>query len=106
MLFTRDTDAERLKEKNEKICHTDNKDKLAGAASDLFQIKQTSKWASQLALMVKNLPVYLGDVDSIPGLGRSPGGGQGNPLQYYCLENPMDRGAWRATVDRIAKNQT
>ena len=106
MLFTRDTDAERLKEKNEKICHTDNKDKLAGAASDLFQIKQTSRWASQLALMVKNLPAYLGDVDSIPGLGRSPGGGQGNPLQYYCLENPMDRGAWRATVDRIAKNQT
>ena len=106
MLFTRDTDAERLKEKNEKICRTDNKDKLAGAASDLFQIKQTSRWASQLSLMVKNLPACLGDVDSIPGLGRSPGGGQGNPLQYSCLENPMDRGAWRATVDRIAKNQT
>ena len=42
----------------------------------------------------------------IPGWGRSPGGGPGNPLQYSCLENPMDRGAWRATVHRVAKNQT
>ena len=44
------------------------------------------------------------DVGSIPGLGRSPGGGNDNPLQYYCLENPMDRGAWRATVYRVIKN--
>ena len=43
------------------------------------------------------------DVDLIPGLGRSPGGGHGNPLQYSCLENPMDRGAWWATVRRAAK---
>ena len=46
--------------------------------------------------MVKNLPENAGDIrdlDSIPGLGRSPGGGHGNPLQYFCLENPMDRGA-------------
>ena len=41
-----------------------------------------------------------------PGLGRSPGGGNGNPLQYSCLENPMDRGAWWATVHRVAKSQT
>ena len=47
-----------------------------------------------------------GDVDSIPGLGRSSGGGHGNPLQYFCLENPMDRGAWWATVCRVAKNWT
>ena len=40
------------------------------------------------------------DMGSIPGLGRSPGGGHGNPLQYSCLENPMDRGAWQATVHR------
>ena len=40
----------------------------------------------------------VGDVSVIPGLGRSPGGGHGNPLQYSCLENPMDRGAWRVTV--------
>ena len=43
--------------------------------------------------VVKNLPVNAGDLDSIPGSGRSPGGGNGHPLQYSCLENPMDRGA-------------
>ena len=47
-----------------------------------------------------------GDVGSIPGLGRSPGGGHGSPFQYSCLENPMDRGTWRATVHRVTKNQT
>jgi len=52
---------------------------------------------------VKNLPVNAGDEGSIPGLGRSPGGGNVNPLQYSCLENPMDRGAWRATVHRVAE---
>ena len=46
------------------------------------------------------------DAGSIPGLGRSPGGGHGNPLQYSCLENPMDRGAWRAMVHGVAKSQT
>ena len=46
------------------------------------------------------------DLGLIPGLGRSPGGGHGNPLQYSCLENPMDRGAWRATVQGTAKSQT
>ena len=45
-------------------------------------------------------------MSSIPGLGRSLGGGHGNPLQYSCLENPMDRGAWWATVHRVAKSQT
>ena len=45
--------------------------------------------------MVKNPPANAGDPDLIPGLGRSPGGGNGNPLQYSCLENLMDRGAWR-----------
>ena len=43
----------------------------------------------------------VGDPSSIPGLGRSPGEGNGNPLQYYCLENPMDRGAWQATVHGV-----
>ena len=59
--------------------------------------------------MVKNPSVNardLGDSGSISGLGRSPGGGHGNPLQYSCLENPMDRGAWWATVQRVAKSQT
>ena len=56
--------------------------------------------------MVKNLPANAGDVrdlDSIPGSGRFPGGGHGKPLQYSCLENPMDRGAWGITVLGIAK---
>ena len=48
--------------------------------------------------MVKNLPGNAGDMGSIPGLGRSPGGGNGNPLQHSCWENPMDREAWWATV--------
>ena len=53
--------------------------------------------------MVKNLLANAGDAASIPGSGRSPGEGDGNPLQYSCLENPMDRGAWWATVPGIAK---
>ena len=59
--------------------------------------------------MVKNLPVNAGDVKrrgSIPKLGRCPGEGYGNPLQYSCLENPMDRGAWRAAVHRVVKSRT
>ena len=56
--------------------------------------------------MVKNNAGDIRDVGSILGLGRSPGGGHGNPLQYSCLENPMDRGAWRATVHQVAKGQT
>ena len=59
--------------------------------------------------MVKNLPVNAGDIrdtDSVPGSGRSPGGGNGNPLQYSCLENPTDRGAWQATVHGVAKSRS
>ena len=59
--------------------------------------------------MVKSLPASAGDIrnmGSILGLGRSPGGGNGNPLQYSCLENSMDRGAWWATVHRVAKSWT
>ena len=65
------------------------------------------KWASQMALVVKNPPVKAGDVRDvglIPGWERSPGGGHGNPLQYSCLENPTDRGAWRAIVHRVTKS--
>ena len=57
-------------------------------------------------LVVKNLPANTGDTEnmgSIPGLGRSLGGGNGNPLQYSYLENPMDRGAWQATVHGVTK---
>ena len=53
--------------------------------------------------MVKNPPADAGDPGSIPKLGRSPGGGNSNPFQYSCLENPMDRGAWWATVPRVAE---
>ena len=66
-------------------------------------------WASQGAPVTQNLPANAGDardVGSIPGLGRSPGGRPGNPLHYSCLENPMDRGAWWATVHSVAKSQT
>ena len=56
--------------------------------------------------MVKNSPANIGDLGSIPGSGRSPGGGYGNPLQYSCLGNPMDRGAWRATVHGVTKSRT
>ena len=62
-----------------------------------------------MALAVKNLPTNaggLGDAGLIPGLGRSPGGGHGNPLQYSCLENPMDRGALWATVHRVTPEVT
>ena len=48
----------------------------------------------------------VGDLGSIPGLGRSPGEGNGNPLQYSCLENPMDRGAWQAIVHGVAESWT
>ena len=59
--------------------------------------------------MVKKSPANAGgvrDMGLIPGCGRSPGGRPGNPLQYSCLENPMDRGAWRATVHGVAESDT
>ena len=63
-------------------------------------------WASKMALVVKNLPANAGDprdVGSILGSGIAPGGGHSNPLHCSCLENPMDRGAWWATVHGVAK---
>ena len=65
--------------------------------------------AFQVALVVKNPPANAGDgrdMGSILGLGRSSGAGHGSPFQYSCLENPVDRGAWQATVHRVAKRQT
>ena len=62
-----------------------------------------------MALVVKTLAAkagYLRDASSIPGLGRSPRGGHGNPLQHSCLENPMDRGNWQGTVLEIAELDT
>ena len=69
-------------------------------------------WAPLVAQMVKNPPATqestcnAGDTGLIPGSGRSPGGGHGNLLQYSCLENPTDRGTWRAIVHRVTKSQT
>jgi len=54
--------------------------------------------------VVRNLPINAGDWGSVPGSGRSPGGRNGNPLQYSCLKNPMDRGAWRATAHGVSKS--
>ena len=59
--------------------------------------------ASLVVQMVKNLPASAGATGSIPGLGRSLGEGNGNPLQYSCLRNPMDRGAWRAAVHGVTE---
>ena len=66
-----------------------------------IEVQYTYRRASQVALAVKKTPANAGDirdVASVPGSGRSSGGGHGNPLQYSCLENPIDRGAWQATV--------
>ena len=74
-----------------------------------MQVRENPKGlrASQVALVVKK-PLAntenVTDAGSIPGLGRSPGGGRGNPFQYSCLENPMDRGAWQAIVQRVKKS--
>ena len=65
-----------------------------------------TNWSMDSA--VKNLPANLGDIrdiGSIPGSGRSPGGRHGNPLQYSCLENPMDKGAWQAIVHGVAESR-
>ena len=78
-----------------------------GASTELGNIKV--KWVSQMTLVVKNPPAKAGDVTdmgSIPGLGRFPGEGHGKPLQYSCLESPMDGGAWQATVHGVAKSWT
>ena len=65
--------------------------------------------ASQVELVVKYPPASAGDardMGSIPWMGKTPGGGDGNSLQYSCLETPMDRGAWQATVHSITKSRT
>ena len=81
--------------------------KMANLANVVFYIYILLLQASQMALVVENPLVNAGDIRDtglIPGLGRSPGEGNGNPLQSSCLENPMDRGAWRATVHRVSES--
>ena len=74
----------------------------------LFTATMTTPGASQVALVVKNPFANAGDIRDmgIPGSGRFPGGGHSNPFQYSCLENPMDRGAWRAIVHQFTKSRT
>ena len=77
-----------------------------GPSCMVLWCKCVSKRASQVALVVKNLPANIEDTrnpGSILGSGRSPGDGNGNPLQHSCLENPMDRGGWWASVHGVAK---
>ena len=97
------------------LCQDEARKKLtkghweAVALSGALTISQCTNWASQLALVVKNPPANAGDIrdtSSIPGLGRSSGEDHGNLLQYSCLENPMDRGAWPAVVHGVKKSQT
>ena len=71
-----------------------------------MQLKKPRSLGFPGGSVVKNLPANAGDVGSIPGLGRSPGVGNGDQLQYSCLENFTDRGAWRATVHGVSKSQT
>ena len=93
--------------------HTDDYKRLRVSTKSVMSIK---RWGSRTSLAsrlpglaVKDLPANVGDIrdsGSIPELGRFPGGGHGSPLQYSCLENPMDRGAWWAMVHRVTKSCT
>ena len=92
------TSANLLNEKKQKSHHhTQNRTKKGILSRNL---------AFQVALVVKNPPANAGDTALIPGSGRFPGGGHCNPLQYSCLENPMDRGVWQATAHGVAKSWT
>ena len=76
---------------------------------NMWYIARSMVQASQVMLVVNNLLANAGDAwdkGSIPDLGRSPGRGHGNPLQDSCLENPMDRGAWWATIHRVTESDT
>ena len=84
------------------------KQSIIGTEGVLFEPNR-GLWASQVALVVKNLLASAGDkrdLVSTPESGRSPGGGHSNPLQYSCLENPTDRGAWWATVYGVTQSRT
>ena len=75
----------------------------------VFKLGYEKRWASQVALVAKNPPANAGDVRDvglIPASGISPGEGRNNPLQYSCLEDPMNSGAWQAIVHRVAESWT
>ena len=95
--------SDRWEEKILPLCHGDSgKDRLIKSFLGVLTVTGGSEfWASG-----KESACNAGDAGLIPGSGRSPGGGHGNSLQYSCLENPMDRGAWRGTVHRMPKRWT
>ena len=75
----------------------------------IYTVHYIYVWASQVAFVVNNPPGNAGDIKDtglIPGSGRSPGEGNGKPLQYSCLENPMNRGAWQATFHEVMESWT
>ena len=87
----------------------DNRSTWSQCVFNSLNTVRLSRWPYDEASQVKNLPANVEDIRdaaSIPGMGRSLGGGHSNPLQYSCLENPMDRRAWWATVHRVTKNPT
>ena len=84
---------------------------MISRTTELLRFQSQESWSLpfQVALVVKNPPANAGDIrdaGSIPVSGRSPVGGPGNPLQHSCLENPLDRGAWWATGNRVAQSRT
>ena len=82
---------------------------ISSWSQEFILLSQSNNQASKMALVVKNPPANGGDIRDvglIPGWGKSPGGGNSHPLQDSCLENPMDRGAWQTTVQRLAKSHT
>ena len=91
--------------KNSHHCHVQVK-KIVMMFTEVFALVPLSTGVPLSVSTVKNLPANARDVGSISGSGRSPGGGNGNPLQYPCLVNCIDRGAWWATVCRIANSWT
>ena len=90
------------------MCYEDRKDVSERRTEGDQRVLSEGVWAhvSFVAQTVKVSTYNAGDLGSIPGSGRSPGGGNGNPPQYSCLENPMGGGAWRATVHGVEKGRT
>ena len=72
----------------------------------LFKPTKSNMWGFPGGSVIKSLPANAGYMGLIPGLGRSPGERNGNPVQHSCLDNPMDRGAWWATVHGVAESDT
>ena len=73
---------------------------------DFFKTQLYASWGFPGGLVIKNMPANAGDAGLIPGSGRSPGGGNGNPLQYSCWDNPMDRETCQATIHGVTKSWT